>query len=102
MGPRYSPTGHLLYARDGKILAIRFDTDRLKVSGQPFTVLEGVQMSRNSSNVNYDISDSDLVYVPGSCDGGARTLVWVDRSGHAKPLGLPPRSYLHPRLSPRG
>jgi Tol biopolymer transport system component len=103
MSPRYSPTGHLLYARDGKILAIRFDADRLKVSGQPFTVLEGVMMSRNSSNVNYDISaSSDLVYVPGSCDGGARTLVWVDRNGNAKPLGLPPKSYLHPRLSPSG
>ena len=103
MSPRYSPTGHLLYARDDKILAVRFDADRLKVSGEPFTVLEGVQMSRNSSNVNYDISASgDLVYVPGSCDGGARTLVWVDRDGDPKPVGLPPRSYLHPRLSPSG
>jgi len=103
MNPRYSPTGHLLYARDGKILAIRFDSDRLKISGQAFTVLEGVMMSRNTGNVNYDVSASgDLVYVPGLCDGGARTLVWVDRNGDPKPLGLSPRSYLHPRLSPNG
>lgn len=103
MNPRYSPSGHLLYARDGKIFAAPFDADRLKVSGQPFTVLEGVMMSRNTGNANYDASASgDLAYVPGTCDGGARTLVWVDRNGDAKPLGLPPRSYLHPRLSPGG
>jgi serine/threonine-protein kinase len=103
MNPRYSPTGHLFYARDGKIMAIRFDADRLKVTGRPFTVLEGVMMSRNTSNVNYDISArGDLVYVPGFCDGGARTLVWVGRNGDTKPLDLPPRSYLHPRLSPSG
>jgi hypothetical protein len=88
--PRYVRTGHLLFARDGKILAVRFDPDRLKTSGQPITVLEGVQMSRNSGNVNYDVSaDGDLAYSPGLCDGGARTLVWVERSGAVKPVGLP-------------
>jgi serine/threonine-protein kinase len=54
--PRYSPSGHLLYARDGKILAVRFDPQRLEVQGQPFTVLEGVQMSRNTGVANFDVS----------------------------------------------
>jgi len=100
--PRYSPSGHLLYARDSKILAIGFDSRRLKTSGQPFTVLEGVQMSRNTGVANYDISAAgDLVYVPGICDGGARALVWVDRNGKAEAVAsLPRRSYLHPRLAP--
>jgi hypothetical protein len=40
--PRYSPSGHLVYARGGNLLAVRFDPDRLAVQGQPFTVLEGV------------------------------------------------------------
>jgi len=78
--PRYSPSGHLLYARDGKILAVRFDPHQLKVSGQPFTVLSGVLMSRNSGVANYDVSQSgDLAYFPGVVDKGERTLVWVDR-----------------------
>ena len=103
VNPRYSPSGHLLFAMGGKILAVRFDPKRMKVSGQPAVVLEGVQMSRNTGVVNYDISASgDLAYVPGICDGGARTLFWVDRSGNADSVGLPPRSYLHPRLSPDG
>jgi serine/threonine-protein kinase len=100
--PRYSPSGHLLYARDGKILAIRFDPKRLKTSGQPVPVLEGVMMSRNSGLANYDVSASgDLAYIPGICDAGARTVVWVDRNGKAQAVSpLPPRPYLHPRLSP--
>jgi serine/threonine protein kinase len=99
--PRYSPSGHLLYAHDGKILAVPFDPERLEVQGPPFTVLEGVQMSRNTGVANYDVSASgDLAYIPGICEGGARTLVWVDRNGNAEALPLPAGSYLHPRLSP--
>lgn len=101
--PRYSPSGHLLYARDGKILAVRFDASRLELRGQPFTVLEGVLMSRNTGAANFDVSASgDLAYVPGVCDGGARMLVWVNRDGTAEAVPLAPKSYLHPRLSPDG
>ena len=99
--PRYSPSGHLVFARDGRLFAVRFDPDRLEVSGKPFAVLEGVLMSRNSGVANFDVSASgDLVYIPGVAEGGARTLDWVDRSGTAAPLGLPSASYLHPRISP--
>jgi hypothetical protein len=99
--PRYSPSGHLVYARNGSLLAVRFDPDQMKVTGQPFSVLEGVLMSRNSGMACFDISASgDLAYVPGKAEGGARTLVWVDRTGKAEPLPLPAKSYLHPRISP--
>jgi len=98
--PRYSPSGHLVYARNSNLLAVPFDPERLEVSGQPVTVLEGVLMSRNTGVANFDISASgDLVYIPGKADGGTRTLFWVDRSGTPERLALPPRSYLHPRIS---
>jgi serine/threonine-protein kinase len=100
--PRYS-CGHLFYVRNGKILGVRFDPERLQLQGQPFTVLEGLQMSRNTGVANYDVSaNGDLLYIAGTCEGGARTLVWVDRNGNAEPLSLPVKSYLHPRLSPDG
>jgi eukaryotic-like serine/threonine-protein kinase len=99
--PRYSPSGHLLYAHDAKIFAVRFDPERLETRGEPFEVLDGVLMSRNTGAANYDVSASgDLAYIPGVCDRGARTLMWVDRHGNAETVGLPARSYLHPRLSP--
>jgi Protein kinase domain/WD40-like Beta Propeller Repeat len=99
--PRYSSSGHLLYAREAKIFAMPFDAGRLRTTGQAFPVLEGVLMSRNSGLANYDVSASgDLVYIPGVEDKGERTLVWVDRDGRAELLRLPPRPYLHPRISP--
>jgi serine/threonine-protein kinase len=101
--PRYSPSGHLVYARNGNLLAVGFNPDRLEVTSQPVTVIEGVAMSRNTGVANFDISRTgDLAYAPGICDGGARMLFWVDRSGNAEKLPLPPRSYLHPRISPDG
>jgi eukaryotic-like serine/threonine-protein kinase len=101
--PRYSPSGHVVYGRNGTLFAVPFDPDRLEVTGQPSAVLEGVMMSRNTGVANFDISGSgDLLYVPGKADGGARTLYWVDRSGNSEKLPLPPRSYLHPRISPDG
>jgi serine/threonine-protein kinase len=101
--PCYSPSGHIVYARAGKLFAVGFDLNRLTVVARPFEVLDGVLMSRNSGASNFDISATgDLAYVPGKVAGGARTLVWVDRNGSAERVPLPPRSYLHPRISPDG
>lgn len=101
--PCYSPSGHLVYARGGNLLAVAFDASAQKVNGRPFAALEGVQMSRNTGAANYDISlTGDLIYVPGTADGGSRTLTWVSRDGTTEKLPLPARSYLHPRISPDG
>ena len=100
---RFARSGHLVYARNGSLLAVRFDPDRLEVSGQPFTVLDGLHMSRNTGAANFDIAaNGDLAYIPGKAEGGARTLHRVDRGGKAEQVPLPSRSYLHPRLSPDG
>ena len=100
---RYSPSGHLIYAREGKLLAVPFDADRLQVTGEPFPVADGVFMSANTGMAAYAISsDGHLVYAPGPIEQGTRVPVWVDRQGKPTPLPLPPRSYLHPRLSPDG
>lgn len=101
MSAAYAPSGHLVYARAGKLLAVPFDVGRLEVTGSPFEVLDGVLMSSNTGAAYFSLSRrGDLAYVPGPAEGGERRLVWVDRSGKAEPLPLPPASYLYPRLSP--
>ena len=101
--PAYSSSGHVVYARAGKLLAVPFDVERLEVTGSPFEVLDGVLMSRNTGAAYFSLSErGDLAYVPGSVEGGRRSLVWVDRSGKAEPLPLPAASYLYPRISPDG
>lgn len=101
--PIYSPSGHIVYARGGRLLAVPFDTTTLEVSGAPVEVMGGVMTSANTGIAQFTLSKrGDLAYVPGSPDGATRKLVWVDRSGKAEPLPLPPGSYLSPRVSPDG
>jgi hypothetical protein len=58
-------------------------------------------MSRNTGVANFDVSASgDLAYVSGICDGGACSLVWVDRDGKTEAVPPAAKSFLHPRLSP--
>ncbi len=101
--PRYSATGHIVYAVSGTLRAVAFDLDTLAVTSDPVPVVEGV-MTKATGAANFALSDTGaLVYVSGSSAGGARrTFVWVDRDGREDPLRLPPRAYANPRLSPDG
>lgn len=99
----YSPSGHIVYARAGKLLAVPYDAARNEVTGQPVDVLDGVMTSAATGAAEFSLSRrGDLADVPGRAASGRRTLVWTDRSGKTEPLPLPPASYLYPRLSPDG
>jgi hypothetical protein len=99
----YSPSGHIVYARAGKLFAVPFDVKRREVTGPAFQVVDNVMMSQNTGAAHFTISKrGDLAYVPGGVEGGNRTLVWVDRSGKTEPLPLKAASYLYPRLAPDG
>ena len=99
----YAPSGHIVYARAGKLHAVPFDPVRQEVTGAPVEVLDGVMTSGNTGAAEFSLSRrGDLAYVPGRAAGGRRTLEWTDRSGKSVPLPLPAASYLYPRLSPDG
>jgi Tol biopolymer transport system component/tRNA A-37 threonylcarbamoyl transferase component Bud32 len=100
---RYVPTGHLVYARAGGLLAVPFDLKRLQVTGPPVSILEGVTMNTSFGIAEFSPSaDGSLAYIPGGATGGDRTLFWVDRKGATQQLPAPPRGYMSPRLSPDG
>jgi serine/threonine-protein kinase len=101
--PRYSPSGHLIYARGGTLWAVPFDQEKLDITGQPFPVANGVFMSANTGMAAFSISSAgDLVYAVGPEERGTRVPVWVNKNGHKSALPIKPQSYLHPRLSPDG
>ena len=101
--PRYSPTGHLVYAQGGSLMAVPFDLQRLAVTGAAVPVVEGVQQSPSSGAARYSISATgSLVYVPGRVQSVQRRLVWVNRQGAEQPVAAPARPYGFPRLSPDG
>ena len=101
---RYVPSGHLVYAFESVLYAVRFDLSRMQALGGQVAIVEGVRRAGNPSastgTANYAFSDTGtLVYIPGSA-GTARTLAFVDRNGAVQRLGVPPKAYLSPRVSP--
>ena len=106
--PRYAPSGHLVYAQFATqnavpLMAVRFDPQRLTVTGAPVPVVEGVLHYASNATAQYSISATgSLVYVPGGAQAAPRKLVWVDRQGMEQALPAPARIYLAPRLSPDG
>jgi len=101
--PRYAPSGHLIYAQGGNLMAAPFDPQRLAVTGTAVPVVEGVLQSPATGDAQYSLSATgSLVYVPGSVQGAQSNLVWVSRNGAEQPLAAPANAYLAPRLSPDG
>jgi len=101
--PRYTPSGHLVYAQGGSLMAVPFDPQRLEVTGTAVPVAEGVLQSTITGAVQYSFSATGtLVYVPGGVQGVQNRLVWASRNGAEQLLDLPARSYVVPRISPDG
>jgi len=100
---RYLPTGHLVYARGGTLVATPFDAERLELTGAAVPILDGIMRANsNGPSSQWGFSGfGSLVYVPGNTANEAE-LVWVDRRGAAQPLKVPARDYETPRLSPDG
>ena len=98
--PRYSSTGHLVYGVENTLRAVRFDADRLEVSGDPVPVVDGV-ITKASGCADFGLSrDGTLVFVSGAGGGTQKRLAWVDRDGARRPLKAPPRAYNVARISP--
>ena len=103
MSARYSPSGHVVYARAGSLFAIPFDVDRLEVTGAPIAVVDGVSMSVAAGNAEFGLSrDRALLYAPGGIEGVDRQIVWVDREGRSEPLIETTRAYAGLGFSPDG
>jgi serine/threonine-protein kinase len=100
---RYSPTGHMIYARGGVLHAAQFDLARMRLLGFAAPIVEGIMESTSTGVAQFSFSSNGtLVYVPGGLQVVARSLVWVDRSGKVELLTTTPRAYAQPRLSPDG
>jgi WD40 repeat protein len=106
---RWVPTGHIVYALDGNLLAAPFDIQKLQ-AGSPVPVVEGTASSGSLSNgpSNFDFSQSGtLIYVPALpgilSQEGLRMLVLADRAGKITSLpNVRPGAYAYPRVSSDG
>jgi Tol biopolymer transport system component len=98
---RFSPTGHLVYARAGSLLAVPFDPIALEVTGTPVRVIDGVATWPTLGSAEFALSrEGSLVYAPGEPRGTGDRVVTVDRAGAATPLVSETRAFYQVRLSP--
>ena len=103
---RYLPTGHLVYALRGTLLAVPFDTSSLEIRGRPLPVVERVGRPRGAFGSAADVAistEGTLAYVEANtAPAPRRTLVWVDREGREEAIPAEARPYVSPRLAPDG
>jgi serine/threonine-protein kinase len=105
VAPRYVPTGHLLYTTEtGVLMAIRFDPDRLAISGEATPVADGL-LVRSLGRVETSIAgNGTLIYVAGTSITRMRELVWISRDGSMTPADTTWRAPITttPWISPDG
>ena len=107
---KYVPTGHLIFLRQGTLMAVRFDPDRMEVIEQPVALVEDVMQafrlsfSLNTGAGQFSVSETGcLLYVAGGVIPDLKnSLVWVDQRGIEEPVMDLQRPFLNPRLSPDG
>jgi hypothetical protein len=108
---RYAPSGHIVYVREGLLLAAPFDLQRLAFSGGPVGMVADVMQAAYFRGQPEDAgagqfamsSTGTVVYATGgTTPPPERSLVRVNRSGRSVTLPIVPRPFATLRLSPDG
>jgi serine/threonine protein kinase len=98
----YLPSGHIVYAHGGSLMAVPFDVSRLAITGPPKLVLGGVMADPSSGAAMFGSSSAGiLAYAPGTNHPFEGILMWQDQHGKLEQLSET-RCYADVRLSPNG
>jgi WD40 repeat protein len=99
----FAPPGYILFVRDRALMAQPFDGKALKLTGEPFPVVDDVSAGGGgASNADFSVSDNGVLVCRGGVGSGNSRLVWIDRTG--KVLGTlgAPADYATISISPDG
>jgi len=103
---RVLPTGHLVYALEGALVALPFNARDFSVSGRAEVVVDGVVRPPDLSIAQYASSaNGTLVFIPGPAQlprAEEKRLSLFDRRGDANLLKLAAGNYQTPRVSRDG
>jgi eukaryotic-like serine/threonine-protein kinase len=108
---RWSPTGHLVFVREGLLLAVPFDAVRLQLGGEAVGLIDGVMQAAYFRTQRDDTgaaqftfsSTGTLVYATGGTSPpDVRSIVQIDRAGTLETFPVEPRPFVTLRLSPDG
>jgi serine/threonine protein kinase/Tol biopolymer transport system component len=100
--PVWSPTGHLLFARDDAILAVAFDQGTGMPRGTATPIMpSGAIESRGSGQMGLMLASTGTLLATPAGFTDTR-VVSVGRDGSARALDLPSGRFRNPRISPDG
>jgi len=96
----YVSPGYLVFAREGVLVAQRFDPAAARTIGEPVPVAPVVSSFLSTGWSDFACStNGTIVY---QSHEGVRRLFWFDRSGRPQGTAGPPGQYLGLRISPDG
>ena len=100
--PAFVAPSYLLYWRDNSLVGQRFDPRSFALSGEPRTIIDGVQYFPQTDLALFAAAENGTLVVQTGKGVDRSQLVWFDRSG--KQLGTmgPPALYANPEISPDG
>ncbi len=100
---RYVDPGFLLYAREGSLMAIAFDSGTLATSGRSTKVVDGMVTAPLTGGADFAVSaGGTLAYFSGEPVEDPRSLVWIDRQGKAEMVTDEALPYQAATCSPDG
>jgi hypothetical protein len=97
----YSPTGHLLFVRNGMLVAQGFDPIGAVLSGAPQTLATSVK-AHPASDAAFDVSPTGILIYRANEGLPSTKLVLFDRRGRPLRELTGPGFLRHPRFSPDG
>jgi len=98
----FAEPGYLVFAREGRVMAQRFDTGRLELTGDAVAIGNAPEYSDTDAEPVASVSRNGRLIVLQSVAAPTK-LQWLDRSGAAGPaLPLPPGPWRVTGLSPDG
>jgi eukaryotic-like serine/threonine-protein kinase len=98
----YAEPGYLLFYRDRTLFAQRFDEKRLAVTGEPTSILTGIQYNPQVKRAVFDASGNGLLVAQSGSGVALSQPIWFDRKG--KELGAvgKPDVYENVFIAPNG
>jgi Tol biopolymer transport system component/predicted Ser/Thr protein kinase len=96
----YSPPGHVIYLKNGILVAQPFDAGELRFTGEPVPLASRV--SSAGERAHFSVSDNGVLVYQRGQSGGAQRLLWLDRKGDSVAAIGGVDAYGNVALSPDG
>ena len=99
---KYAAPGHMMFLKDGRLMAQTFNPDTLRLASDPVAVAESVAFIATDGRASYDVTDTGVLVYRANGLLAASQPVWLDASGTRVGTVGEPGDYQSAGLSPDG